>query len=161
MPISSPYRTLPVDRRIALLTHAMNATRETRVHYVQRLANRPGGFRAVTLKTWPVDRLAREVVRLNAESPHDELDLLQLLYVDLDPSIQSTFLDAAGVSHAAGSIDEQLKPPYADAGTVRGAAAVVRDRHGADGARYLRTLARYNPAAWPGIEALVADDHAG
>lgn len=159
MPTPSPYRTLSSDRRIALITHAINATREARAHYIQRLADRPGGFRAVTLKTWPVDRLAREVVRLNAESAHDELDLLQLLYVDLDPSIQITFLDAAGVRHQAGSIDEQLEPPYVDAEMVRGAAAVVRVRHGDDGTRYLRTLARYNPAAWPGIEALVADNH--
>jgi hypothetical protein len=158
MPAPSPYRSLPADRRLALVTHAIKASREVRAHYVQRLAERPGGFRAVTLRTWPVDRLAREVVRVNAESAHDELDLLQLLYVDLEPAIQITFLDAAGVRHEGGTIDETLVPPYADAAAVHRAATLVRERHGADGVRYLRTLARYNLAAWPEVDAAAAED---
>ena len=158
MPAPSPYRSLPADRRVALVTHAIRASREVRAHYVQRLAERPGGFRAVTLKTWPVDRLAREVVRVNAESAHDELELLQLLYVELEPAIQITFLDAAGVRHEGGSIDETLEPPYADPVAVHRAATLVRERHGADGVRYLRTLARYNFAAWPEVEAAAAAD---
>jgi len=40
---------------------------------------------------------------------------------------------------------------------VRRAAAAVRQQHGEDGERYLRTLARYNREAWPGIEELVSD----
>lgn len=158
MQTPSPYRSLPADRRVALVTHAIKASREARAHYVQRLAERPGGFRVVTLKTWPVDRLAGEVVRLNAESAHDELDLLQLLYVDLEPAIQITFLDAAGVRHDGGSIDETLEPPYADADAVHRAATLVREKHGVDGVRYLRTLARYNLASWPEVDAAAAED---
>lgn len=116
---------------------------------------RGGGFRAVTLKTWPVDRLAREVVRMNAEKPQDELDLLQLLYVEVDPSIQITFLDAAGVQHNQGKIADELAPPYADAESVRRAATAVREQYGDDGLRYLRTLARYNAEAWPEIDQAV------
>ena len=156
MPSPSPYRSLPAARRVALVAHVA-ATREGRALYVQRLVARGGGFRAVTLNGWPVERLAREVVRLNAETPQDELDLLQLLYVELEPAVQITFLDAAGVPHESGRIPDALDPPYADADAVRRAAAATRAAHGADGDRYLRTIGRYSREGWPGIDAVVAE----
>jgi hypothetical protein len=157
MATPSPYRSLPTAQRVMLLTHAMQASPEARTLYAMRLAAKGGGFRAVTLKTWPVDRLAREIVRMNAESAQDELDLLQLLYVDLEPAIQTTFLDAAGVKHENGKIDEELTLPYADEAAVRRAAAATREAHGDDGMRYLRTLARYSREGWPGIEGVVKE----
>ncbi len=153
----SPYRSLPAERRVALLTHALRTSRESRALYVQRLVAKGRGFRAVTLQGWPADRLAREVVRANAESAHDELALLQLLYVELEPAIQITFLDAAGVRHENGVMAEELEPPFADADAVRRAVAAVREQHGEEGERYLRTLDRYSRDGWPGIETLVAD----
>ncbi len=153
----SPYRSLPSARRIALITRAISGSREARALYVQRLVARGGGFRAATLSTWPADRLAREIVRMNAEKPQDELDLLQMLYVDVDPSIQTTFLDAAGVQHEQGKLADDLAAPYADADSVRRAATAVREQHGDDGMRYLRTLARYNVEGWPGIDAMVIE----
>ena len=157
MASSSPYRSLASDRRVALLTHAISSSREARALYIQRLVARGGGFRAVTLQAWPVDRLVSEIVRRKAESAQDELDLLQLLYVELEPSIQITFLEAAGVRHENGKIPEQLDPPYADADAVRRAAVAVRERHGADGMHYLRTLVRYSPGAWPSIDAVTTE----
>ena len=152
----SPYRSLPPERRVALVTHAVKASREGRAQYAQRLMARGGGFRAVTLMSWPADRLAKEVVRLGAESPQDELELLQTLYVELEPEIQATFCDAAGVRHEGGRMSEDLEPPYADADAVKRGAAAVREAHGADGERYLRTLARYAREGWPGIDEVVA-----
>lgn len=157
MATPSPYRSLPSDRRVALVTHAIKASREGREIFVQRLVARGGGFRAVTLRSWPVDRLAREIVRMNAETAEDELDLLHLLYVELEPAIQTTFLEAAGVRHEQGKIPEELETPYTDADAVRRAAAAVRERHGDDGERYLRTLARYGRDAWPGIEEVATE----
>jgi hypothetical protein len=135
----------------------LTASREGRALMIQRLVARGGGFRAVALNQWPVERLAKEIVRMNAQTAQDELDLLQLLYVDLEPTIQITFLDAAGVRHQDGRIPEELEVPYADADVVRRAAAAVREKHGEDGERYLRTLARYNREGWPGIEELVTE----
>lgn len=157
MAIPSPYRTLSPDRRLALVTHAIKASRESRAVFIQRLASRPGGFRLVTLQSWPADKLAREVVRLKAETSQDEFDLLHHLFVELEPGIQIAFLDAAGVTHEGGRLPDDLEAPYADADAVARAAALVRERFGEDGARYLRTLARYNAEGWPGITALVAD----
>jgi hypothetical protein len=151
----SPWRALPAERRTAILERLFRERKEARALYVQRLVQRGGGFRAATLLGWPVEKLAREVVRMNAPTVEDEVDLLQALYVDLEPAIQSDFLDAAGVKHAKGAIEESLQPPYADAAAVARAAATVRERHGADGEHYLRTIARYNGAGWPGIEGIV------
>lgn len=152
----SPYRSLPAARRIALLTHLLTAHRETRALYIQRLVSRGGGFRAVTMQPWPAEKIAKEVVRLNAESAQDEIELLQLLYVDLEPEIQIAFLDATGVKHEEGKIDEDLEFPYADADAVVRGADTLREKHGEDGLHYLRTIAKYNLAAWPGLDAYLA-----
>lgn len=153
----SPYRSLSAARRLALVTHAIKLNKESRAGFVQRMVTRGGGFRAVTLQSWPPDKLAREVVRLNAETAEDELSLLHLLYVDLEPAIQVTFLDVAGVPHEAGKIPDALKPPYADAAAVARAAATVRDQHGDDGRHYLATIARYNLESWPGLDVVLAE----
>jgi hypothetical protein len=152
MPIPSPYRSLTPEKRLSLLLHAITTNREARALYTARLLSRGGGFRAVTLNSWPAEKLAREVIRLKAEQPTDELDLLHLLYVQLEPMIQIDFLDAAGVAHERGVMPEDLQPPFVDAPKVKLAAAKVMEQHGEDGARYLRTLARYSAAGWPGID---------
>ena len=152
----SPYRTLSPERRLALVTHAMKSSREGREQFIQRLVSRGGGFRAATLRTWPIDKVAREIVRMKAESPEDELDLLQLLYLEVDPAIQITFLEAAGVEHENGKMPDSLEAPYADADAVRRGAAAVREKHGDDGVHYLRTIERYSRDGWPGIDEIVA-----
>jgi hypothetical protein len=157
MATPSPYRTLPPARRAELITRALGAHRELRAVFVSRLVQRGGGFRAVTVQSWPAERLAREVVRLNAETPQDELDLLHFLFVELEPAAQISFLEAAGVAHTNGVMADGLEAPYADAEAVRRAAAVVRERHGDDGERYLRTLDRYSREGWPGIEDVVRE----
>jgi hypothetical protein len=157
MPPLTPYRSLTAERRLALVTHALKQSKDVRAAYVQRLVSRGGGFRAVTLMGWPIDKLAREFVRLNAQNSGDEFELLQLLYVELEPGIQVTFLDAAGVSHEAGKMPDDLPPPFADAEAVKRAVAVVRERHGADGEHYLLTVATYTADGWPGLSELLAE----
>ena len=157
MATPTPSRSLPAERRIALVTHAIQASKEGRALFIARLIAKGGGFRPATLQSWTPDRLAREIVRLRAETPQDEFDLLHLMYVELDPAIQTSFLEAAGVKHENGKLPDDLEPPYVDAAAVTRGAATVRERHGEDGERYLRTLARYNRDGWPGIEGLVTD----
>ena len=150
----SPYRSLPAEKRVALVTHVIQASKEGRMVMIQRMMSR-GGFRPATLQQWPAEKLAAEIVRTKAESGSDELDLLHLLYVELEPAIQSDFLDAAGVKHDQGKIPEELKAPYADEAGVKRGVAAVRAKHGEDGERYLRALARYATDAWPGIAEAV------
>ena len=153
----TPYRMLTPERRVALVIHAMKSGREGREQFIQRLVSRGGGFRAATLRTWPVDRVAKEIVRMKAETATDELDLLQLLYLEVDPSIQITFLDAAGVEHENGKMPESLETPYTDADAVKRGAVAVQERHGEDGVHYLRTIGRYSLEGWPGVDAIVEE----
>lgn len=146
----TPYRSLPPEKRTELVKHMIGSSKEGRALFIARLAAK-NGFRPVTLQSWPADKLAREVVRTRAETGDDELNLLHLLYVELEPGIQATFLDAAGVKHENGVMPDELEPPYADAAAVQRGVAAVRAKHGEDGERYLRTLARYSSAGWPGI----------
>jgi hypothetical protein len=154
MATPSPYRSLPAEKRIALVTHVIKSSKEGRAIMIQRMMSR-GGFRPVTLQQWPAEKLATEIVRMKAEASNDELDLLHLLYVELEPEIQTTFLDAAGVRHESGKIPEDAASPYADAAGVQRGVAAVRAKHGEDGERYLRALARYAADAWPGIDSTV------
>jgi hypothetical protein len=151
----TPYRTLPAEKRVELVTHVIKASKEGRAIMVQRMMSR-GGFRPATLQSWPAEKLASEIVRMKAETGNDELDLLHLLYVELEPAIQTTFLEAAGVKHDNGKIPEDLQSPYADEAGVKRGVAAVRAKHGEEGERYLKTLARYAADAWPGIAAATA-----
>lgn len=154
MATPSPYRSLPAARRVALVTALIRASRPARATFVQRLMSR-GGFRPTTLQQWPAEKLAAEVVRTKSETANDEFDLLHFLYVTLEPAIQITFLDAAGVPHEGSDIADEATTPYTDAAGVERGASAVRAAHGEDGERYLRTLARYASEAWPGIHDLV------
>ena len=154
MATPTPYRTLTAEKRVQLVTHVIKASKEGRAIMVQRMMSR-GGFRPSTLQSWPAEKLASEIVRMKAETGNDELDLLHLLYVELEPAIQTTFLEAAGVKHENGKIPEDLQSPYADEAGVNRGVAAVRASHGEEGERYLKTLARYAADAWPGIVAAV------
>jgi hypothetical protein len=155
MAIPSPYRTLPVERRIALVTHEITNNRQSRDGYIGRIVSRGGGFRPEKLRKWPADQLAREVVRHNLETFQDELSLLVLLYVELEPAIQTAFLDSLGVAHEKGSIPEGLEPPFAEAAKIAVAAESLVAKFGDDARRYLRTIAMYNGEAWPGLGEIV------
>lgn len=155
MALPTPYRSLPVDRRISLLSHDLKHNRDSRPEYIRRLVARGGGFRPETIRKWPIDQLAREIVRRNLETLPEEFGLLQLLYVELEPEIQITFCDAAGVSHQNGLIAEDLPAPFANADAVKRGVDAVRSQHGANGEHYLNTIALYNGEAWPGLAALL------
>ncbi len=155
MPPLSPYRSLPVERRVALVTYELKTQKEARSIFIQRLVSRGGGFRPASFQNWPAERLAQEVVKLKVESAQDELGLMQTLYVDLEPAIQTTFLDAAGVKHTDGRIDEESEPPFCSTEAVAKASAATIAAHGDEGVRYLRTIHRYASESWPGLDQVI------
>lgn len=157
MSSQTPYRQLPAARRVALVTRAIKSKKEMRAALASRMVTRGGGFRPATLLQWPADKLAREVVRLGAESAEDELNLLNLLYVEFEPQIQAAFLDAAGVKHTDGVMPEDLEPPFATADLVAKAAAAVVAQFADDGRHYLLTIAKYNGDGWPALDAVIAE----
>jgi hypothetical protein len=154
--IPSPFKALPLERRQWLVLQALAKHKGAKALYAQRIAAKGGGFRAATLIAWSAEKLGKEALRLGALTAQDELELLQLLYVDLEPQYQITFLDAMGVAHENGVLPEDLEPPYADAARVQQGAEAVLAAHGETGEHYLRTLVVYNLAAWPGLDAIVA-----
>jgi hypothetical protein len=154
----SPFKALSAERRLWLVQQALARHKGARAIYAQRIAAKGGGFRAATLISWPTDKLAKESLRLGALTAQDELELLQLLYVDIEPQYQITFLDAMGVQHENGVLPEDLEAPYANADSVKKGAQAVLAAHGDDGRHYLRTLVVYNLAAWPGLDEQVPAD---
>ena len=155
MASSTPYRQLSAERRIALVTRAIKHSRDLRAMLASRMLSRGGGFRPATLMQWPADKLAREVVRLGVETAEDELNLLNLLYVEFEPEIQSAFLDAVGVTHTNGQMPDDLPPPFASAESVEKAARAVVERFGENGRHYLVTIAKYNSEGWPGLDGVI------
>ena len=152
--ILSPFKSLPMERRQWLVSQALTKHKGAKSLYAQRIAAKGGGFRAATLMSWPAEKVGKEALRLGALTAQDELELLQLLYVDLEPQYQVTYLDAAGVTHENGVLPEDLEAPYTDADGVRKGAEAVLAAHGDAGRHYLRTLVVYNLAAWPGLDAV-------
>jgi hypothetical protein len=157
MAMVSPYRSLPVSKRVELVLLDLTTSKDSRALYIQRMVARGGGFRPVTLRSWPVEKLAKEIVRLNLETFQDELGMLQTLYVDKEPELQIAFLDAAGVPHKDGHIADDMPTPFASAELVASAAKLLLEQHGEDGKRYLRTIARYNGEAWPGLMQVIGE----
>jgi hypothetical protein len=157
MSAQSPYRQLPVERRVSLIAHELKKSRAARDGYIMRLVGKGGGFRPQTLRKWPVEQLAKEVVRRNMETPEEQLGLLQLLYVELEPQLQIDFLDAAGVAHTNGSMPEELEPPFAKDEAVRAAAEGLLAKHGEAARHYLVTIAAYNGEGWPGLAAMLGE----
>lgn len=153
--ITSPFRSLSAERRLWIIQTALSKHPGAKALYAQRIASKGGGFRLATLLTWPAERVAREVLRMGALTSQDELELLQMLYVDVEPQYQIAFLEAAGVSHENGVIPEDLEAPYASEEAVIGAAESVLAQHGENGRHYLRTLVVYNLSAWPGLDSVV------
>lgn len=152
----SPFKQLTPDRRLWLVQQALGRHKGARALYAQRLAAKGGGFRAATLLTWPPDKLAKECLRVGALTPQDELELLQLLYVDIEPQYQIAFLDACGVKHENGVMPEDLDAPYAPEEKVKSAAEALIASHGDDAKHYLRTLVTYNLMGWPGLDSVVS-----
>ncbi|HRP07274.1 MAG TPA: hypothetical protein PLL69_02185 [Gemmatimonadales bacterium] len=155
MASASPYRSLPVETRLRLVVHELTNDRDARASFIQAMVAKGGGFRPETLRKWPVEQLARTIVTRRAESFGDELRLLQLLYVELEPELQIAFLDACGVKHDNGSISDEKEGALADEATVRHAAQALVAQHGDRGRHYLRTIAAYNSEAWPGLRELL------
>jgi hypothetical protein len=154
---SSPYRSLPLDTRLRLVTHELVNDRDARASYIQGMVQKGGGFRPETLRKWPVEQLARAIVTRKLEGFGDELRLLQLLYVELEPELQIAFLDACGVKHEGGSIVGETEGALADEATVRRAAEALVSSQGDRGRHYLRTIAAYNGEAWPGLDAYLKE----
>ena len=59
----SPYRALPAEKRVAVVTHDISSDPASRERYVRLIVARGGGFRLATVRKRGIEQLAKEIVR--------------------------------------------------------------------------------------------------
>ncbi len=149
------YHSLSWEQRRAAVEVLLRTTPEFRNSVIRRFVLGVGGFRPETLRSWPLERLAREVVRRDLEAPCDDRFLLRIHYTETEPTIQEAFLEAAGVAHLGATISADSQEPFTDAETVEAASLVLVNRFGSAGIHYLACLHEYAADLWPGIAEAV------
>ena len=105
-------------------------------------------FRAKSVMTMPVDRKARQLVTMPGVSELVAARLLVAYHLAQQRPMMRTFLDALGIKHDDGLIeDEDVQAPSADA--LRNAASTLAGTYPAeDVSLYLSTLIWQDPETW-------------
>jgi hypothetical protein len=105
-------------------------------------------FRPKSVVALPVDRKARQLANLNAVSELVAARLLVDYHLDQQRPMMARFLDALGIKHENGLIDdEDLQAP--DAEKLKAAAqAIAGEFPPADVGVYLATLIWQDPETW-------------
>jgi hypothetical protein len=105
-------------------------------------------FRPKSVIALPRDKKARHLVSLGAVSELVAARLLVAYHLAHQRSLMGSFLDALGIKHDQGLIEEEeVEPPPAE--KVREAAAAIASQYPAeDVALYLSTLVWQDPDTW-------------
>ena len=108
-------------------------------------------FRAKSVIAMPREKKARQLVALGAVSELVAARLLVAYHLAQQRPMMGSFLDALGIAHEQGLIeDEELPAPPAE--KLREAAAAIAGSYPAgDVALYLSTLIWQDPATWGGL----------
>jgi hypothetical protein len=108
-------------------------------------------FRPKSVVTMPREKKARHLVSLGAVSELVAARLLVAYHLAQQRPMMGAFLDAVGIRHEEGLIDEDdVKPP--DAATLKEAAATLAKAYPSeDVALYLSTLVWQDPDTWGGL----------
>jgi hypothetical protein len=143
------WKHLSAERRLQAATafwqdeHAGAEQAEAVMTIAQRIKFRPKSVVAL-----PVDRKARQLANLNAVSELVAARLLVDYHLDQQRPMMGRFLDALGIKHENGLIDdEEMQPP--DAEQLKAAAKAIAAVHPAeDVGVYLATLIWQDPETW-------------
>ena len=146
---SQLWKQLSAERRLQAAAafwrdeHAPAEQAEAVMTIAQRIKFRPKSVVAL-----PIDRRARQLANLNAVSELVAARLLVDYHLDQQRPMMGRFLDALGVKHENGLIDdENLEAP--DAERLKAAARAIAAEHPAeDVAVYLATLVWQDPETW-------------
>jgi hypothetical protein len=132
--------------------HDENAANE-QAEAIGAIANRIK-FRLKSVITMPVEKKAQYVVSMPAVSEMLAARLLVAYHLSHQRPMMGAFLDALGVAHEQGIInDEEMKPPTADA--LKKAAGAIAASYPADAvALYLSTLMWQDHDTWGGLSEL-------
>jgi hypothetical protein len=112
-------------------------------------------FRPKSVIALPVEKKARHLVAVGAVSELVAARLLVAYHLAHQRPMMGTFLDALGIAHEEGLInDEEMKPPPAE--RLEQAVNALHAKFPADDvALYLTTLWWQDPETWGGLEDLI------
>lgn len=116
-------------------------------------------FRPKSLRTLPVDRLARHLAQMPDVSDAVATRALIALHFSGRRPLMAAFLDTLGIGHDNGLITAENveTPPVA---TLSAAAESLRQTFGRDEVDlYLRTLAALDGETWGNLDAVVGPPH--
>jgi hypothetical protein len=108
-------------------------------------------FRTKSVVTMPVEKKARQLAALAAVSEMVAARLLVAYHLDRQRPMMGSFLDALGIKHENGLIeDEEMGPPTPE--KLREAASSLASQYPReDVALYLTTLVWQDPETWGGL----------
>jgi hypothetical protein len=108
-------------------------------------------FRTKSVVTMPVEKKARQLAALAAVSEMVAARLLVAYHLDRQRPMMGSFLDALGIKHENGLIeDEEMGPPTPE--KLREAASALAAQYPReDVALYLTTLVWQDPETWGGL----------
>ena len=110
-------------------------------------------FRAKTVIGLDVERKARHLATLGSLPEQLAARALILYHLAEQRAMMGAFLDALGIAHENGLIQEENVQP--DAAKIAPAAAHIAQQFPADDARlYLNTLLCQDPGTWGGLQGL-------
>jgi len=149
---SQLWKQLSAERRLQAATafwrdeHAPAEQAEAVMTIAQRIKFRPKSVLALS-----VDRKARQLANLNAVSELVAARLLVDYHLEAQRPMMGRFLDALGIKHDNGLIDDEaLQPP--DGERLKAAAQAIAAEHPAeDVGVYLATLIWQDPETWGGL----------
>ncbi len=105
-------------------------------------------FRPRSVLTLPVERKARYLVGLPAVSELVAARLLVAYHIQHQRPMMAAFLDALGITHDDGLIDEEQVQPPGEAKLREAATVLAASFPAEDVALYLSTLTWQDPEAW-------------
>ena len=111
-------------------------------------------FRLKSVITMPVEKKSHYLLAMPAVSEMLAARLLVAYHLAHQRPMMAAFLNALGIAHEDGIInDEEMKPPTAEA-LQKGAKAISASYPAEDVALYLSTLVWQDPDTWGGLSKL-------
>lgn len=143
---------MPKERR-QIVTRAFwtdQDSREQQAEAVELIA-RQMKFRSRSVRALDLDRKARYLASLQQPSESIASRVLVAYHLDSQRPMMRTFLDALGISHNDGLIDDDSASAPDQAGLAAAASALLQQFPREDVALYFSTLLSQDPDTWGGL----------
>ena len=108
-------------------------------------------FRVKSVATMPIDKKSRQLAAVATVSEMVAARLLVAYHLAAQRPMMGSFLDALGIKHEAGLIEDEEMPAPSPEKLKEGAAAMAAQYPREDVALYLSTLVWQDPDTWGGL----------